>query len=85
MNQYDESLMVEDEHIPRHVAEDSGVVTYHCDDFATNRRKVLLSLARGNIIACNYNLHRYKVSSSTPMPIEVFALPVGFLYRTSPA
>ena len=76
--------MVEDAHIPRHVAEDSGVVTYHYDDFATNRRKVLLSLARGNIIVCYYDLHRYKVSFIQPMPI-VFALPSGFLYLTSPA
>ncbi len=39
--QHDESSMVEDASIPRHVAEDNGVVMYHCVDSATSRGKVL--------------------------------------------
>ena len=40
-----ESSMVEDAPIPRHVAEDGGVVNFHCIDSATNLRKELLNLA----------------------------------------
>ena len=42
--QHDESSMVEDAPIPRHVAEDTGVVTYHCVDSATSRGKVLFRI-----------------------------------------
>ena len=41
-------------------------------------------VTKGKIIACNYNLHRYKVRFDHPnKPIDVFALPSGFLYRSS--
>ena len=38
---HDESAIVEGPPIPRHVADDSGIVTYQCVDSATSRRKVL--------------------------------------------
>ena len=38
---HDESAMVEGAPIPRHVADDSGIVTYTCVDSATSRGKVL--------------------------------------------
>ena len=37
----DELAMVEGAPIPRHVADDSGIVTYRCVDSATSRGKVL--------------------------------------------
>ena len=38
---HDESSMVEGAPFPRHIADDSGIVTYQCVDSATSRGKVL--------------------------------------------